>query len=106
MDDVAGLVERLEKPLPVFGDDIIMTAAEFLVLGEAASTIRAQAAEIERLRAERDHHQTAECAAEAKLREAVEVMRTLVEQRDGHFSTTEAWDRARAFLATMEKPRD
>jgi hypothetical protein len=69
------------------------------VLREAASTIRALVAELERLRAERDHHQKTEIAAEAKLREAVEVIQHIYDF---------GLDRLKVerFLATMEEPHD
>lgn len=120
-DDVAGLMERLEGvyrvPITdglgaVEGGEEPDNPNEFVrrfptvpVQLEAASTIRAQAVEIERLRA---YHLRAEeagqrqalraDAAEAKLREAVEVMR-LVQHQPMNLEI-------RAFLADMEKKED
>lgn len=106
-EDVAGLVKRLgvyaeyvEYDPPLNYEDAAATT-----MREAASTIRALVAENERLkfgdkqmqglwaidREERDK-------AEAKLREAVEVMR-LVQHQPMNLEI-------RAFLATMEKPHD
>lgn len=105
-DDVAGLVERLEGRASWDKDEIKL---------EAASTIRALVAEIERLRDKRDE-MSVEAArlfelhrqAEAKLREAVELMRTVDamifnDNGDVTYSPLQIRSAIRAFLAAMEK---
>jgi len=107
--DVAALVVRLEADLA------IGCAAPARDIKAAASTIRALVAEIERLRA---YHLRAEevgqrqalraHAAEAKLREAVEVMKDIAtsDTIDNCLDPQRNKRVARAFLATMEKPHD
>jgi hypothetical protein len=124
--DVAGLVERLDDGIC---DDWckVRDAKSGCTCAEIASTIRALVAENERLRAEKDEFWKLACDnndfalkqqfkaefTEAKLREAVKVMEKLVERanesddsRFGTLSATYVRDNLRAFLATMEKPRD
>jgi hypothetical protein len=108
-DDVAGLVERLVNEL---GWGI----GPALLCQEAASTIRALASENERLReSEREWmavsagHIDEAATAEAKLRKAVEVMRTAREFCESQRHDAWAQDietKLDAFLATMEKPQE
>jgi hypothetical protein len=106
-DDIAGLVERLEAGIAsrIYGD----------ASREAASTIRALLRKNERWKRKADtFRQLADIdlerakAAEAKLREAVEVIRDLLDWAENYLQwdippTHDAVSPARAFLATTEK---
>lgn len=110
-DDVSRLVERLEADLARG------CAAPARDIKAAASTIRAQAAEIERLREDLIHAdlviQRLNSGAELqaimaahsdtleKLRDAVEVIRKLMQHEPDHADAI--WQDARAFLTDMEK---
>jgi hypothetical protein len=116
--DVARLVERLGWHREDERGKLVLANPDGQ---EAAYTIRAQAAEIERLKEHIAKQQMdivtlgfmaghAE-ATEAKLREAVEVMRTVDamiynDNGDVTWSPLQIRSAIRAFLATMEKPHD
>jgi hypothetical protein len=78
-DDVAGLVERLTlfSEYVQYDPPINYEDRAAATMNEAASIIRAQDAEIERLREDWDSFQRVGIAAEAKLREAVELVERL-----------------------------
>jgi hypothetical protein len=123
-DDIAELVERLEYTAK---NGLLQAANDrmYATHEDAASTIRALVAERDRLLDLADKYKwqvrdtcTRAEAAEAKLREAVEMMRALREEtaalleryddheQSNHPNAYVMLQRIAAFLATMEKPHD